>query len=675
MSVKYTVLSLKGTKLPKENPLPFYKDRNRNRKVNIQESLRKEDNSLLGYETAPRFLPYKIQDRYDRDRSVVTYKAIIMENNVLKATFLPEYGGRLYSLYHKKLEKDLLFTNPVIQPANLAVLNAWISGGVEWNVGQYGHSFTTSLPVFCGVLKDKNGEEFLRIYEYERCHNLFWHLDFHLPEDSTTLNMYARIVNDQDTVTSIYYWSNVAVKETRKARIFSGAEEVIYMDMKTREFGKGKMPYLPIMPEKDASYPADFSNSNEYFFQTPIEEKAPWEAVVYPDDWMFFERSSNLLRYRKMFCWGSHKGGQRWKDYLSEEGQGDYIEIQGGLAPTQLHGMILDANSTLEFVQCFGGIGLDTAGFYDKDWHKAKEKLYQRINETITEGYIKEQLKELSQYRDETPVNIVSFGSGFGALEVCRRKKQGEKAIPAGFCFPPCSLTGAQAPWLHLLDYGYMPETKAEILPEAYMIQEPWTKLLRSSLKHPNGRNWLTCLQLSVIEMEQGNYQESDTMAKDSITMSPNPLAYYNLALLAKQQKDREAFETYSKKALDLFTGDALVAASTQYFRYLLSMNEYEQIWIRYQKLPDWMKEDERLYLVAVAAAVKIDKLDFVKGAFEKKYVYVKEGETLISDLWFEYHLRLEEKKPEGSNSTMKEIKRLYPIPLRIDFRMEQDKD
>ncbi|HBY71251.1 MAG TPA: hypothetical protein DEG06_03315 [Lachnospiraceae bacterium] len=175
--------------------------------------------------------------------------------------------------------------------------------------------------------------------------------------------------------------------------------------------------------------------------------------------------------------------------------------------------------------------------------------------------------------------------------------------------------------------------------------------------------------------MEQGNYQESDTMAKDSITMSPNPLAYYNLALLAKQQKDREAFETYSKKALDLFTGDALVAASTQYFRYLLSMNEYEQIWIRYQKLPDWMKEDERLYLVAVAAAVKIDKLDFVKGAFEKEYVYVKEGETLISDLWFEYHLRLEEKKPEGSNITMEEIKRRYPIPLRIDFRMEQDKN
>ncbi|HHV12486.1 MAG TPA: DUF5107 domain-containing protein [Clostridiales bacterium] len=669
MSVKYTVIALKGTKLPRENPLPFYKETNRNRSVNLHESMKEEDNSLLGYETAPRFLPYKIQDRYDRNRSMVTYRAIIMENDILKATFLPEYGGRLYSLYHKQLEKDLLFTNPVIQPANLAVLNAWISGGVEWNVGQYGHSFTTSSPLFCAILKDKDGEEFLRMYEYERCHNLFWHLDFHLPKGSATLNMYARIVNDRAEATSMYYWSNIAVKETREARIFSGAEEVIYLDMKTREFGKGRMPYLPIMEGKDASYPVNFSNSNEYFFQTAKEEKAPWEAVVYPDNWMFFERSSNLLRYRKMFCWGSHKGGQRWKDYLSEEGQGDYIEIQGGMAPTQLHGMVMEGNSTLEFVQCFGGMGLDTAEFYHKDWHRAKEGLYQRINEAVTEDYISGQLEELSRYREAEPVNIVSFGSGFGALEGYRREKQGDKAVPAGFHFPPGSMTGEQAPWLHLLDYGYMPETGAELVPEAYMTREPWKELLRQSLDHLKGRNWLACLQLSVMELEQGNEEEACHMAKASAELSPNPLAYYNLAVLSKLKKNSGAYEDYSRKALDLFTGDAYMAAATEYFKYLLSVKEYGQIWNRYQELPDFMKEDERLYLVAVAAAMKLDNLDFVKGAFEREYVYIREEETLLSDLWYEYHLRLEEKKSGGS-VTMEEVRELYPIPLRIDFRM-----
>ncbi len=671
MSVKYTVISLTGTKLPKENPLPFYQERNRNRKVNLHESLGEEDNSLLGYETAPRFLPYKIQDRYDRDRSMVTYKAIVMENEVLKATFLPEYGGRLYSLFHKQLEKDLLFTNPVIQPANLAVLNAWISGGIEWNVGQYGHSFTTSSPLFCAILKDNNGEEFLRMYEYERCHELFWHLDFHLPKGSTTLNMYARIVNDRDMATSMYYWSNAAVKESEAARIFSGADEVIYLDMTTREIGKARMPYLPIMEKKDASYPTNFSNSNEYFFQTAKEEKAPWEAVVYPDNWLFFERSSKLLRYRKMFCWGSHKGGQRWKDYLSEEGQGNYIEIQGGMAPTQLHGMMMEANSTLEFVQCFGGMSLDTIGFYEDDWYKAKDELYRCINGTVTESDIDKQLKELRQYSNVMPVNIVTFGSGFGALEVCKREKTKEKAIPLGFNFPLCSLTKEQAPWLHLLEYGYMPETKVEMLPEAYMLQDSWAKLLRESLSHPRGENWLTYLQLSIMELERGNIEEGDRMAKASLALTPNPLAYYNLAVIARSQGNQESFEEYSNKALNLFTGDAYSAALTEYYKYLLSEKEYEKIWSCYQERSAGMEWNERHYLAAVTAAVKLNKLDFVSEAFEKEYVYIREEETLLSDLWFEYHLRLERNK--GRDITLEEIKILHPLPLKIDFRMGQD--
>ncbi|MGF7142993.1 hypothetical protein HNQ56_001415 [Anaerotaenia torta] len=683
MSVKYTVISLNGTKLPKENPLPFYMERNRNRQVKLHESMlrgsmlrgsmEEEENILLGYETGARFLPYKVQDRYDRDRAPVLYKAIVMENDVLKAIFLPEYGGRLYSLYHKQLEKDLLFTNPVIQPANLAVLNAWISGGVEWNVGQYGHSFTTSSPLFCAVLKDKNGEEFLRMYEYERCHNLFWHLDFHLPQGGAALNLYARIVNDRDAATSMYYWSNIAVKETQEARIFSGTDQVIYLDMKEREFGRGRLPYLPIMEGKDASYPIHFSNSNEYFFQTPKEEKAPWEAAVYQDNWVFFERSSDLLRYRKMFCWGSHKGGQRWKDYLSEEGQGDYIEIQGGMAPTQLHGMRMEANSTLEFVQCFGGIGADTGGFYHKDWHKAKERLYQCINEAVSEDYISRQLEELRQYREAEPAEVISFGSGFGALEAYRREKQGEKAIPAGFYFPPGSLTKEQAPWLHLLDYGYMPETKAELVPESYMTQESWKELLKLSLERPEGKNWLTFLQLSVMELEEGRTKEAYAMAEDSVNCEPNPLAYYNLGVLSRLEGDGGAFRDYIRKALELFDGDAYMAAATEYYKYLLSVKEYEQIWNGYQELPERMKEDERLYLTAVAAAMKLDRLDFVKGAFERDYVYIREEETLLSDLWYEYHLRLEEMKSGDGKVTMEEVRRLYPIPLRIDFRMGQE--
>ena len=41
------------------------------------------------------------------------------------------------------LPRELLFNNPIYQPANLALRNAWLAGGIEWNVGQFGHSFLT----------------------------------------------------------------------------------------------------------------------------------------------------------------------------------------------------------------------------------------------------------------------------------------------------------------------------------------------------------------------------------------------------------------------------------------------------------------------------------------------------------------------------------------------------
>lgn len=669
MSITQTILSLKGSKLPRENPLPFYKDINRNRNVKLHESLLTDDNSLLGYETAPRYLPYKIQDRYDREGHMNTYKAIVLENDYLKATFLPEYGGRLYSLYDKKQEKDLIYTNPIIQPGNLAILNAWISGGIEWNVGQYGHSFTTSSPVFCGVLQDNNGEEFLRIYEYERCHNIFWHLDFHLPKNSATLNMYARIINDQDVETSMYYWTNIAVKETDKTRIFSGANEVIYLNMKNKEIAKGAMPHLPILPEKDASMPFNFSNSNEYFFQTK-DERAPWEAAVYPDHWVFFERSSSLLKYRKMFCWGSHKGGQRWKDYLSEDGKGDYIEIQGGFSPTQLHGMVMEPNSTFEFVQCFGGMHLDTTQFYNEDWNEAKEELYRCINKRISEQDIDCLLEELSQYKEKKPVNVVSFGNGFGALEVYRRQKQREKNIPTGFDFPVASLTKDQSPWIHLLEYGYLPEIDPKELPKAYMTGELWAKMLLESLIKEKGNTWLTNLHLSIIHMENGCLKESEMAANRSIALAPNPLAFYNLALIYKNQNKWKAFEETFKKALYLLKEEAFIAAYTEYFKYLYSIQNYHEIWKEYNGFTENVKEDERLYLMAVKAAVKLNHLDFVKGCFDREYAYVREEETLLSDLWIEYHLRLEQSKSDCLDITLDEIEERHPVPKRLDFRM-----
>src|SRR5436190_1655617 len=92
-----------------------------------------EERKFVGWRSNRRILPYRVQDGYSRDRKPRTFRSFVLENEHLRAIFLPELGGRMVSLVSKPENLELLERNPVFQPANLAMRNAWFSGGVEWN--------------------------------------------------------------------------------------------------------------------------------------------------------------------------------------------------------------------------------------------------------------------------------------------------------------------------------------------------------------------------------------------------------------------------------------------------------------------------------------------------------------------------------------------------------------
>ena len=246
------------------------------------------------------------------------------------------------------------------QPANLANRDAWFSGGIEWNVGQFGHSVLTCAPLFFARVKDRENQDFLRAYEYERSHRIFYAMDFHLPSGAEHLGVYVRIINDNREEIPMYWWTNTAVKEERDIRVFAAGDQVIYikpesmMEEKNQHcFGRSSIVDLPSLPGRDASYPMKFNYSSEYFFQTPEDVESPWQASVYNDGETFYDRSTARLRYRKMFCWGTHKGGRNWCDYLSAPSRGDYLEVQAGMAPTQVHGMRMAGSTTWDFYAVF----------------------------------------------------------------------------------------------------------------------------------------------------------------------------------------------------------------------------------------------------------------------------------------------------------------------------------
>src|SRR6188508_2716459 len=93
---KYT---MPAANLGQENPLPMLHPRlSATAGGDVDESVPLADRKFFGYGLDAGWLPHRGQDNYDRNRANRDFVALILENEFLRATILPEVGGRLWSL-------------------------------------------------------------------------------------------------------------------------------------------------------------------------------------------------------------------------------------------------------------------------------------------------------------------------------------------------------------------------------------------------------------------------------------------------------------------------------------------------------------------------------------------------------------------------------------------------
>lgn len=672
MAVYNSVINMEAADLNGENPLPKFRSRQRHRNVAENGSLSLEQKEKLGSETGERYLPYRMQDRYTRDRRMTPIKSIVLENEILQAVFLPDYGGRLYSLKDKRTNREVLYKNPVLQPANLAILDAWFSGGIEWNIGQLGHTFLTCSPVHAAKLADEEGNEFLRLYEYERCKNVFWQIDVHLPPGSEHLRVYVRIVNDNDEAVPMYWWTNVAVEETERSRVFSSTGDVIYIDHHVKGFGAGKLPNLPTVPDADVSYPLQFPFANEYFFQPPHDYRSPWEAIAYEEGRLVYERSTSLLRYRKMFCWGNHTGGRRWRDFLSRPGEGDYIEIQGGLAPTQLHGIDQPAQSTWDFTQLYGVVDVDADKTNQGNWDEARNYIDEIVEQLLPEDEVYRIHDKLQSYADREPELLLHTGSGWGALERRRRERMEDRTTPKGLRFEEASLTAAQQPWLELMMTGRLPDQAIDEIPASWMVQEEWLAMLQVSLTETENESWAAYMHLGVMLYEQGAEEEAVEAWERSLQIRPSAWVLRNLAEVSKHKGDTEEAVSYLEQAYLVSGGFPDRAFAEEYLELLMKSGQHTKAWSLYESFPESIKSTQRLQVIVGEAALVMGEFDFLERLFAADLAVIREGELSIVKLWYRYQAKKLAMKNnvELTSELETQAAALFPPPRHIDFRM-----
>ncbi len=697
MKIKTDYFKIRTAPLGGCSPLAHFRPRNI-RMTPTSEDFPKELSETLGCQS--KTLPYLMQDRYTHDLEEKSVKSFVLENEYLIARFLPEYGGRLHSLFDKENNRELLFANPVLKPGNLANRNAWLSGGIEWNVGNFGHCYTTCDNVYTAILQDGEGNDFLRIYEFERNKSIFWQVDFHLPEGSRHLYSHVRLVNPFDRDTTVYWWTNIAVPIDPNTRVLASNKNIIsFIDGKCNY---ERLPYINAMPGVDATYPKNVSRSFDYFIQKNKDGESTWESAAYDDGLVFYERSTAPLYYKKLFCWGEHSAGRHWQEYLSDgKGTGYYAELQAGIAPSQLHDMIFPKNSTLEWTQCFGGIRLDKERLHDENYDAAVAYFDEKIAERMSAEGINEIHKHFCALAD-TPVteeSLAHLASGFGALELLRMEKEKDGAAPKNLLFPTSQIGEAEEIWQELLESGRLPEPDPKKPPVSYMTAKPWIRLLRDCVSKKENLHWFSALQFGTAAYEYGTVEklsrdayenEEENAAQvicaraaflDSVKCKENAWGYRSLAVLEKDAGNMELAEKYYDKAISIKGAFDDFGIVSEYLRFLNLQKNYQKIWDIYETLPAHCKKVDRIRITVAGAACALGKFEYLETFFAEPHYAIAEGETSLSNVWFEYCARrmmkergIEKVSDEEWEYLLDEAWEKYPPAYDIDFRMSLDR-
>ncbi len=613
----------------------------------------------FAYMTGDRHLPCLMKDGYHRNKKEEAVPTIVLENDLLRATFLPNVGGRLWSLYHKGENREILFCNPVLQPGNLANCNAWVSGGIEWNLGQFGHSSYTMSPVYFASCTAPDGRKFLRMYDYERIKGLFFQIDFHLFDGDDHLYAHVTITNPHKNPRSLYWWTNTAVELNRHCRVLSGTREVVATTPieTVNHFGHDCLPNLKAVPEKDGTYPEIFPFSSEYFYQNEGVLSQCWEMAAYSDNTAYFDRSTTALRYRKMFCWSNAQSGDHWQHFLATDDAPLYVELQAGVCPSQVHGEDLAGETSLSFTQAFGTLNLDCNQAQDTDLDSAIAYGYSCIEASLSAHQLTRRDLCCQGLVDAPVDEILNYGSGFALLE----EGLTPNLIPTS---TPYFRDEISAGFAKLASEGKVPPLVDGVAP-CYLTDSQWLPHLKSATQQgtPDAGFYY-----GIALFENGFFDDAQSVMADYAEASNQPIAHRTLGYMKWRLGDLAAAKTAYQGAL---VAGKLPSADyyEEYIRFLCLLEEYETAWRLYADADEEVQGDERVCLRVLAAAVHCRQHDFLETMFSREFSNIREGEVVLNDLW-EEHQRLLLVEQGLDEATAARQAAALDIPYLLDFRL-----
>lgn len=280
--------------------------------------------------------PYPFIEKVEDIKFDKEYTAIIIENDYISLTMLPELGGRIQYGYDKLNDYDFFYRNQVIKPALVGLAGPWISGGVEFNWPQH-HRPSTFSPVEYKIIENNDGSKTLWMSEIEMMSRMVGKVGITVYPDKAYVEVKGSSYNYSNIPQNFLWWANIAVHVHDKYESFF-PQDVKYV----ADHGKREVTSYPYADKVyyNVDYPTldkDCRNITNYK-NIPV----PMSYMAMGSDYDFFGgydfredkgtiyvSNHHVAPGKKQWTWGCGDFGQAWDRQLTDV-DGPYAELMAG---------------------------------------------------------------------------------------------------------------------------------------------------------------------------------------------------------------------------------------------------------------------------------------------------------------------------------------------------------
>lgn len=413
--------------------------------------------------------PYPMLDNLSRTQTKRTYATVVLENEYLRITFLPELGGKIHEVIDKTTSQLMFYVNHVVKPGLIGQCGAWTSGGVEWNTGPQGHTVGCMQPVEVEILPpDKDGARSVAIGETERIYRTRWSVVVTLRPGRALIEERIRIYNPNLAVRPYYFWNCTAMPNT------PGFQFVYPMTLGC-DHGAEKFFQWPIDQGKDLSRGTNYQDASSIFawhcdqdFFGSYDHGVNRGVVSYADH--------RQLPGKKAWTWGQGGFGQLHQRDLTDA-DGPYNEVQTGPLLTQAEVGRLDPYAAVSWQEWWYPIhGIGGFTFANRDV---------AINATTNQHGLELQIAATARW---SPVRVtVHHGPTLLASGRCRvaPDRPARVSLAVGAARPPYTVRleaegAALAEFRFPLDLPVRHRPEKRVRPEApgELVADGWQKFL-----------------------------------------------------------------------------------------------------------------------------------------------------------------------------------------------------